>query len=363
MPITELNTGTDQAVSLSPLAVAPVRVAAFTGSRTVSSPRFRVRQYVPYLETLGVQITEFIARLGSWPPRNKGLRPLWFPATLLDRVPSVLKSYQYDVTLLQREMVSTLATLERFTRRPRIFDVDDAVWLNRNSEKNFASLVRMCDGVICGNSFLEEKVRQWQSETIVLPTAVDSDRFCPLSDSINHGPKKIIGWSGIGYNLKYLLDIESALALVLHGRSDVVLRVVSDQKPQFRVLESSKVEYIPWSPENEVRTIQEMFLGLMPAEDSLWARGKCSYKMLLYMACGVPVVVSPVGMNSEVLSLGNVGFGAAKSAEWTESIIWLLDNPDNGQQMGRVGRRVIEERFSLHALAPRLADYLRKFHN
>src|SRR6266568_4872277 len=311
MPTTELSTGTNQAVSSSAVpAAVPIRVAAFTGSRTVSSPRFRVRQYVPYLDTLGVQITEFIARLGSWPPRSKGLRPLWFPGTLLDRLPGVLKSYQYDVTLLQREMVSTLATLERFTRRPRIFDVDDAVWLNRNSEKNFGSLVRMCDGVICGNSFLEEKVRQWQSETIVLPTAVDSDR-----------------------------------------------------KPQFRILEGSQVEYVPWSPENEVRTIQEMFLGLMPAEDSLWARGKCSYKMLLYMACGVPVVVSPVGMNSEVLSLGNVGFGAAKAAEWIDSINWLLDNPDQGQQMGRVGRRVVEERFSLHVLAPRLADYLRKFRN
>src|SRR5215831_2933661 len=106
-----------------------IRVAAFTGSRTISSPRFRVRQYIPHLRQQEIYVTEHIARFGSWPPDKKAYRPLWFPVTVLDRVPSVVRSYQYDLTLLQREMVSTLVTLERFTRRPRVLDVDDAVWL------------------------------------------------------------------------------------------------------------------------------------------------------------------------------------------------------------------------------------------
>lgn len=364
MLATESRTENGQAETLSPMSeLAPIRVAAFTGSRTVSSPRFRVRQYVPYLEKMGVQLTEFVARFGSWPPYNKALRPLWFPATLLDRLPSVLKSYGHDVTLLQREMVSTLATLERFTHRPRVFDVDDAVWLNRNSKKNFASLVGRCDGVICGNNFLQENVHHWQKETIVLPTGVNTDRFCPSPDAAMTRSRHYIGWSGQGSGLKYLSDIEPALARVLEKHKDAVLRVVCDRKPRLCMLAESQVEYITWSPENEVRTIQEMSVGLMPTEDSTWGRGKCSYKMLLYMSCGVPVVVSPFGMNSEVLSLGNVGFAAVKNSEWAERIGWLLENPERSQECGRAGRRTVEKHFSLHVLAPRLANYLRKFHN
>jgi glycosyltransferase involved in cell wall biosynthesis len=127
------------------------------------------------------------------------------------------------------------------------------------------------------------------------------------------------------------------------------------------LLPAERVEYIPWSPENEVRTIQEMSVGLMPADDSLWARGKCSYKMLLYLSCGVPAVVSPVGMNQEVLSLGRVGFGPRSEAEWVDCLISLLENPEQAQQMGEHGRRVVEEQFSLQVLTPRLASYIKKF--
>jgi glycosyltransferase involved in cell wall biosynthesis len=129
--------------------------------------------------------------------------------------------------------------------------------------------------------------------------------------------------------------------------------------PGFRQLDGSRLEYIPWSPENEVTTIQEMSVGLMPIDDSLWSRGKCSYKMLLYMACGVPVVVSPFGMNREVLALGKPGFGAIDDRSWSECLSWLLDNPENARQMGVAGRRIVEEHFSLRASAPRLAGFLK----
>lgn len=334
-----------------------IRVAAFTGGESISSPRFRVRQHIPHLLQNGVSVTEYGARFGSWPPASKISRPFWLPATVADRIPGVVKSYRYDVTLLQREMVSTLLTLERFTHRPRVLDVDDAVWLNGRAERNFPALVKMCDGVICGNNFIAENVRRWNSETFVLPTAVDTDRFRPAAEP----GKLIIGWSGLAFNLKFLLGIEPALAAVLDKHKNAVLRVVSSVKPAFRLLDDSRVEYIPWSFENEVKTIQEMSIGLMPIDDDDWGRGKCSYKMLLYMSCGLPVVVSPVGMNNEVLSRGEVGYGARSIAEWTDCITWLLENQEKGSAMGMAGRKVVEDHYSLRLLAPQLAGYLRKF--
>jgi glycosyltransferase involved in cell wall biosynthesis len=341
------------------MATGTIRVAAFTGGETVSSRRFRVQQYLPCLKQLGVEVDEYIAYFGSWPPPQKLARSFWLAATLLDRIPSVAKSHDYDVTLLQREMVSTLVTLERWTHRPRVLDLDDAVWLNRGAEKRFAALVRMCDGVICGNSFIAEHVSQMQNNLIVLPTPVDTDRFRPRANDTVPQRKLIIGWAGLSSGFKYLRAIEDALVNVLNRNKDAVVRVVSDCKPVFRQLDGSRLEYIPWSPENEVMTIQEMTVGLMPIDDSLWSRGKCSYKMLLYMACGVPVVVSPFGMNREVLALGKPGLGATDDHSWFECLSWLLDNPETARRMGVAGRTIVEEHFSLRASAPRLAAFLK----
>ncbi len=345
----------------SPALPAAIRVAAFTGGRTISSRRFRVEQYLPHLKTLGIDVTEYIARFGSWPPADTFRRPFWLAATLLDRIPDVAKSHSYDVTLLQREMASTLVTLERWTGRPRVLDLDDAVWLNRGAESRFPKLLTMCDGVICGNSFISEYVGNFNERTMVLPTAVDTSRFLPSSSRTRSGDKLIIGWSGLSSGFKYLMEIERPLAAVLKTHRNAVLRIVSDARPRFQQLDSSRVEYMPWSPESEVSTIQDMTVGLMPIDDSPWSRGKCSYKMLLYMACGVPVVVSPFGMNREVLSLGGVGFGAQSETEWVDGIGRLLDDGAENERTGRAGREVVEEHFSLQASAPRLAAFLRSF--
>jgi glycosyltransferase involved in cell wall biosynthesis len=102
-----------------------------------------------------------------------------------------------------------------------------------------------------------------------------------------------------------------------------------------------------------------MTIGIMPLEDSVICRGKCSFKMLQYMACGIPVVVTPCGMNAEVLQKGCVGFGARTDAEWIDALDALITNPDLAARMGQAGRAVVERDYSLNVLAPRLAGILR----
>jgi glycosyltransferase involved in cell wall biosynthesis len=118
------------------------------------------------------------------------------------------------------------------------------------------------------------------------------------------------------------------------------------------------VEFIRYDAAREVEHIQEMTIGIMPIEDSEWSRGKCSYKMLLYMACGIPVVVSPFGMNAEILAQGTVGLGARTGANWVEFFETQLENSALRELMGKEGRRVVLDHYSVDILAPRLAQTL-----
>lgn len=332
-----------------------ISVAAFTTGRNVPASRFRVRQYIDDLKQYGVELSEFYPRAGGYPPERKWTRPFWAAASLAGRVPDIARSFSCDVTLFQREMLSTFLTLEPLTKRPRVLDVDDAIWLNRGS--SFArKLAQLSDSVICGNSFLAEYFRQWNTSVTILPTAVDTKRFVPLKPSIFED-SPIIGWSGNRSGFQDLKMIEAPLRTVLAKFPKARLRVMADERPALDI-PAHQLEFVPWSPQVEVQTFQSMDIGIMPLRDTLWSRGKCSLKMLLYMSCGVPVVVSPVGMNAEVLELGSVGEAANTADEWVSALEAFIEDPKLAAARGEQGREVTLKSFSIDALAGRLATEL-----
>jgi glycosyltransferase involved in cell wall biosynthesis len=329
-----------------------ISVAAFTAGRNVPASRFRVRQYIDGLKQYGVELSEFYPRAGGYPPEGKWTRPFWAVASLAGRMPDIARSFSYDVTLLQREMLSTFLTLEPFTKRPRVLDVDDAIWLNRESA--FArKLAEISDSVICGNSFLAEYFRRWNANITILPTAVDTKRFVPL-EVTSFGDSPVIGWSGNRSGFADLKIAEAPLRTLLTQYPKARLRIMADERPAFDV-PAHQLEFVPWSPEIEVQTIQSMDIGIMPLRDTLWSRGKCSYKMLLYMSCGIPVVVSPVGMNAEILELGSIGESANSADDWISALEALISNAKLAASMGEQGRAVVLNRFSIEALAGKLA--------
>jgi len=329
-----------------------ISVAAFTTGRNVPASRFRVRQYIHALKQYGVELSEFYPRAGGYPPERRWTRPFWAAASLAGRVPGILQSYRYDVTLFQREMLSTFLTLEPLTKRPRILDVDDAIWLNR--ESSFArKLATISDSVICGNSFLAEYFRQWNANITILPTAVDTKRLFPLKAG-PFGDSPVIGWSGNRSGFRDLKMIEGALRTVLMKYPKARLRVMADERPALDI-PAHQLEFVPWSPQVEVQTFQSMDIGIMPLRDTLWSRGKCSLKMLLYMSCGVPVVVSPVGMNVEILELGSVGEAANTDDEWVGALEAFIQDPKLAAAKGEQGREVTLKSFSIDALAGKLA--------
>jgi len=337
-----------------------LRVAAFTGGKKEPSARFRIRQYVPALRQMGIEMREYWSPLGCYPPQTKALRPLWGAVALGERTLAAAASYFADLTLLQREMLSTLHTAERFTRAPRIFDVDDAIFLYRNGTAA-RRLARLSDAVICGNDFLAENFRRWNRNVQVLATAVDTDRYHPAAAQ-SATPVKRICWSGGSSNFRYLEKITPALRQLFEKRRDVIMRIIADSRPHLEGIAAERVEFVRWSPEIEVRAIQESSIGVMPLEDTPWARGKCSFKLLTYMACGVPVVASPVGTNAAVLTAGG-GLGPARWDEWADALDSLLDDGATAARMAQQGREAAVNRYSVKALGPEFARILRSCQN
>jgi glycosyltransferase involved in cell wall biosynthesis len=334
-----------------------VRVLALSGGVSVSSARFRVGQFAGRLAPYGVDLVHRPSRKGSYPPPERLRRPAWFVATLADRLPDVIRSYAFDLTLLQREFVSTFLTLEPLTRRPRVLDVDDALWtLPRGS---FAGrLAARCDAVICGNAFLAEYFARFNRAIHILPTAVDTERFRP-AERPSGGRGVVIGWTGSGAGLPYLALVEDALATVLHARPQARFRVLADRPPALPKLPAAQVEFVPWSPDGEGVALREMDIGIMPLAGGAWERGKCAYKMLLYLACGLPAVVSPIGMNAEVLGQAEVGLAASSRDDWVAKLLELVDDPERRRRLGEAGRHLVERVYSAPKIGSELAAILR----
>lgn len=320
-------------------------VIAFTQGINVPSARFRVEQYKPLFESHNILLTILPAKVSAYPPADKYKRPAWLAAELFHRTKQLLTIPDAGAVIMQRELISTLPSLERFIRKPMILDVDDAIFLRK---KGIAAkyLAKSASHIVCGNTFLADYFSQYNNKVSIISTPVDTIRFKPLLQD-----EKLIGWSGSSSGFKYLYEIESALAVVLKKNPEWKLLIVSDKTPAFTILPRDKIIFETWSTHNEVSSIQKMTIGIMPLDNSLWTRGKCSYKMMLYMACGLPVVVSDVGMNSELLKEGHIGYGANNSSDWVDALNALIKDFPSRFALGKNGRELIENKYSLTSCA------------
>jgi glycosyltransferase involved in cell wall biosynthesis len=348
-----------------------IEVAALTSGRRVPSARFRVRQHVEPLRLLGVDVHEYVpaidkyARLPGWPAGVSQvavwpLYPLWQAVKVSSRLRAVLASRRYDVTWLERELLPGYLTLERALKRPLVLDVDDAIWLAKPFGRSAArAIARQADVIVAGNRYLGEWFSEHNRDVHVVPTAVDTDRFRPRSRPVSDRASFVVGWTGTSANLPFLRSIERPLRRFLDEHPRARLRVVSDAPPGLTA--RGRVDYVPWSEEVEVSAVQEMDVGLMPLPDDEWTRGKCGFKMLQYMACGVPVVASPVGVNAQILAMGELGLAAREEADWYDALRWLYTNASQALQYGQNGRSVAETRFGKEVVARQLAEIFRRF--
>jgi glycosyltransferase involved in cell wall biosynthesis len=353
-----------------------LKIAALTSGLYVPSARFRIRQYIVPLRKYGIQVNDYFPAVsqGARIPgvlgqiRLRYMPPIIAAQMLLNlmlRVPGVIGSYRSDMVWLERNFLPGLDSLAKILKGPMILDLDDAIWLyNPMGTKMIGRLVSMADVVLAGNQFIADWCSKHSDSVHIVPTAIDCNRFVPPSgNAINamRGPdvQFTVGWTGTSGNFPFLYMIEGPLAQFLNAHPDARFLLVADQRPRFSKLPGRQIVFRPWMPEIENTIMHEMDVGIMPLRDDDLAKGKCSFKMLQYMAVKLPVIGSPVGMNLEVFSRGDFGIAARNETDWLDALECLYRDAKRRATLGENGREIVLAHYSLEKSTPVLAGIFR----
>jgi glycosyltransferase involved in cell wall biosynthesis len=324
-----------------------LKVNAITRSNTAPSGWYRIGALTREFDSRGVSINEIVPFISSLPPKNKILRPAWLCLAILERISLIARLNREDVTILQKELISTVPTIERYLPGKVILDTDDAIFMHR---RGWAAInaAKASIGVVCGNSYLADFFGQFNKNVRVIPTGVDVNRMKVNPNRLSGSSRKIVGWIGTPENLANFKPILSGLLpLFSEKKMDVEFRVVTSHESAIPFELKPYCTFVKWYPNIEFDELPNWSVGLMPLIDNAWTRGKCAFKFIQYMAAGIPSVVSPVGMNAEILRKSNMGYGAISSSDWHDAITSLIEDDDRNYNYGVQARMIAERDFRL----------------
>lgn len=364
-----LHTDHNNARSISLGALVPYPLG------TVPGQRFRIEQWRSHLEAEGIsvdflpfadiQLASLLHRSGHWAEKITGIA-----GAFVRRAVEVATAPRYDVILIYRALCwagpAILEHLLSLTRRPIIFDFDDAIFLEHTSAANkglgwlkfprkTASICKLSTHVVAGNSFLADYARRYNSCVTIIPSSIDVEYYRPVAGKLIN-ERLVIGWTGSSTSQSHL-EMFAPVLRELIKRRNILMRVYSDREPNL-----PGIPYIwrPWSPQSELEELSHFDIGIMPMPDDQWSRGKCAMKALQYMAMGVPTICSAVGANCEVIEHGRNGLLAATPEDWLHHLVTLIDEPELRGKLGRAGRQTVEEGFSMKHCATLFAQVVRK---
>ncbi len=267
---------------------------------------------------------------------------------------------KFDYVLLHRE-ASPIGPpifewiIAKIFRKKIIYDFDDAIWLANTSEQNkivagikwhqkVDIISKWAYKISAGNTYLCNYARQFNSNVVLNPTTIDTDnghnRFA--NQDVN---KVIIGWTGTHSTVQYLRPLVPVLEK-LAIKYQFTVKVISNQAPDFEI---PNLEFLPWNKTSEIDDLATFNIGVMPLTDDKWAQGKCGFKALQYMSLGIPAVISPVGVNNEIVTDGVNGFLCNSENEWFVALETLLINAEKRKEMGLKARERILEKYAVSA--------------
>jgi glycosyltransferase involved in cell wall biosynthesis len=355
-----------------------MKIAAFTDHWHTPSSRFRIRQYIPIFERYGIYVHDYYRKFSTQtsapPDGGKRIRESYSliikaiiheSKNIATRAHDVIESKKYDISWLSRHLIIGYPSFEWLVKKPLIYDIDDAVFLTGKLAKlQFKITTQQACAVIAGNDFLAEEASKYCKNISIIPTAVDTQRWIPLKkqeiELQTHNDEFIIGWSGTSSSFKYFLPLEKDIKKFIIDHPSAKLIFMADRFPRELKILSPHIDFIKWHINNEVGFIQSLDVGLMPIAQDTWSEGKCAYKSLLYSACGVPVVITPTGVNNKILIQAEIGFGPEKPEDWYEVLHLLFSDRTLGKRLGANGVSLIEKEYSVNACSPKIIEVFKK---
>jgi glycosyltransferase involved in cell wall biosynthesis len=326
------------------------------------SQRFRFEQYLDYLKENDFECNisflldekadkafyangEYFAKAGIL------LKSLW------KRLHELSKVKKYDIVFVQREcfMLGTAFFEKRFAANTNlIFDFDDSIWLQNVSEGNKAfrflknagktkEIIGAAGLVIAGNQYLADYALQFNSNVVIIPTTIDTRIYYPVSKG---EPETLcIGWSGSFSTIQHFEYRIHALKRIKQNYGNrVKFKVIGDASYHSSVLE---IKGLPWKKDTEVKDLEEIDIGIMPLPNDEWTKGKCGLKGLQYMGMAIPTIMSPVGVNTEIINDGVNGLLAESEDEWFDKLSNLVESTELRKRIGIEGRKTVVEKYSV----------------
>lgn len=326
--------------------------------------RFRFEQFFDYLESNGFhcELSHFISdsddkylyREGSYLQKFRILLK-----AIIKRFQDISRANEFDIIFIQREALLLGSTYfeKRFAKSKAkvIYDFDDSIWLNDTSNANkklswlknpgkTAKIISISDMVFAGNKYLADYASRYNSNVKIVPTTIDTDWHKRTIHRANDTLPICIGWTGSITTIKHF---EYAVPMLIKLKekygNQISFKVIGDINYKNEVL---SIKGIEWTSETEIEELSTLDIGIMPLPNDEWTKGKCGLKGLQYMALEIPAIMSPVGVNSEIIKDGLNGFLASEEEEWIEKISLLIEDIELRKRIGMEARKTVVDKYS-----------------
>lgn len=343
------------------------RILFLTLHRQDRSPgqRFRHEQYLEYLEANGFEIT-YSNMLNSEQDKvfygsgNTLKKAIIGIDAMFTRIRDLFRANRYDYVFVYRDAFFFGILFEwlfKQTKAKLIFDFDDSIWLqDENPSQSFfqklknpaktGTIISYCDLIVAGNEYLADYAKGFNKNVVIVPTTIDTNQY-QWKETPKSKEGVCIGWSGSFSTIKHFESaLEPLKQLKAKYAEHIYFKVIGDGSYTNEELD---VKGLTWKSATEVSDLCEINIGIMPLPDDDWSRGKCGLKGLQYMALGIPTIMSPVGVNADIIQDGVNGMLAATTEEWVAKLSQLIEDAELRMRIGEAGKQTVIKDFSVEA--------------
>ena len=344
------------------------------------SQRYRFEQYFNFLKENGVEceLSYLISEKDDiilYQPGKLVGKFVIFTKSILKRLKDIRRAKNYDFVFIQREAFMTGTTFFEHklskTKAKIIYDFDDSIWLTDKNEANkklsflknpgkTAEIIKICDVVVAGNQYLADYAMQFNPNVKIIPTTIDTDWYKP-NIKANDETSICLGWSGSFSTLKhFVLAVPALLRIKEKFGGAIHFKLIGDENYLNQDLD---LKGVAWNSTTEIKDLSDIDIGIMPLPDDEWSKGKCGLKGLQYMGLGIPTVMSPVGVNTDIIADGENGFLADSAEEWVEKLSLLIENKALRAKIGQNGRTTVVNHYSVKANKHKYLALFKTDHN